>query len=377
VFQAPVRLLFALRPKVPAGVLVATAVSTAVFAATPFLVKGVAVDHEVSIGTVGLISTAQLAGFMIASWGAGRLLRPRRAVMVIAVLVGLAANVGSGLAPWFTLLVGARFVSGIALGLVSWIAWAEAFGDSEKVGDVAVIGPIVGTVSAPLIAIVIDESGTDLLFFVLGGLYLLPLLFVRGLTLDAAKSERQERHRPTRAAAAILVCLGLLTFGGSAVFVFAGVIGQDDVGISPFTVSLVFSANALAAIPSARYRGTRHLPGIWILAIATAAILLSSVHSPIVFWIALPVWGFSFWMATPAAFALLAERSNFPAERAGDAQAVMAAGRMLGPLLGGALYVISPSLLGAVSGAILAIAGITMLYIERRIHPETLALRTS
>jgi predicted MFS family arabinose efflux permease len=375
VLQAPVRLLFALRPKIPAGVLVATAVSTAVFVATPFLVKGIAVDKDVSVGAVGLISTTQLAGFMAASWGAGRFLRPGRAVMVAAVLIGLAANVGSGLAPWFSLLVGTRFISGISLGLISWIAWGEVFGDNKKVGDVAVIGPIVGTVGAPLIAIVIDVSGTDVLFFILGGLYLLPLLFVRGMRLDAAKREKQERHRPTRAAAAILGCLGLLTFGGSGVFVFLSVIGQDDVGISPFTVSLAFSANALASIPSARYRGQRRLAGIWILVIATAAILLGSIHSPIVFWIALPAWGFAFWMATPAAFALLAERSHYPTERAGDAQAVMAAGRMLGPLMGGSLYVISPALLGVVGGTILAIAGLTMLYIEYRIHPEALALR--
>ena len=49
----------------------------------------------------------------------------------------------SALSPWFTLLVGVRFLSGVSLGLIAWIAWAEAFGDDEKVGDVAVIGPLV------------------------------------------------------------------------------------------------------------------------------------------------------------------------------------------------------------------------------------------
>ena len=41
---------FALKPKIPAGVLAATAGSTVVFAATPFLVKGVAVDQDVAAG---------------------------------------------------------------------------------------------------------------------------------------------------------------------------------------------------------------------------------------------------------------------------------------------------------------------------------------
>jgi len=102
------------------------------------------------------------------------------------------------------------------------------------------------------------------------------------------------------------------------------------------------------------------------------AVLVGSVHTPVAFWIALPLWGFSFWMGVPGAFSLLAERSRYPNERAGDAQAVMAAGRVVGPLVGGALYTISPSVLGAVGGGVMAAAGFAMLYIEWRIHPNVL-----
>ena len=370
--QAPVRLLFALQPKLPAGVLAATAVSTVVFAATPFLVKGVAVDQNVDVSTVAVISTAQLGGFMLTSWGAGRLLRPRRRVMVIALMIGLLTNAASALTPWFSLLVGIRFLSGISLGLISWIAWSEAFGDEEKVGDVAVIGPIVGTISSPLIATLIDVSGTDLLFLVLGALHLLPLPFVRETRLVAATRGHRQRHRPTRAAAAILVCLGATTLGGSAVFVFAAVIGQDDVGLSALAVSFVFSANALAGVPSARYRGSRRLPGLWMALTGVAAVLVAAAHDPIVFWIALPTWGFAFWMGIPGVFSLLAERSNYPDERAGDAQAIMAAGRVVGPLLGGALYAWSAPALGLVGGGLMALAGLAMVYVEWRIRPQVL-----
>ena len=159
--QAPVRLLFAFRPKALAGVLSATAVSTVVFAATPFLVKGVSVDQGVDVATVGVISTAQLGGFMLTSWGAGRFLRARRLMMVVAVLIGFVSNLASALTPWFTLLVGARFLSGMSLGLIAWIAWAEVFGNDDKTGDVAVIGPVVGTIASPIIATVIDRSGPD------------------------------------------------------------------------------------------------------------------------------------------------------------------------------------------------------------------------
>lgn len=370
--QAPVRLIYALRPQVPAGVLSATAVSTIVFASTPFLVKGVAVDQGVDVATVGVISTAQLAGFMVTSWGAGRVLRPRRRVMVAAVVLGFVANLLSALAPWFSLLVAARLLSGVSLGLIAWIAWTEAFGDDDKIGDVAVIGPLVGIVSAPVVAIVIDASGSDLLFVILALLQLVPLAFVRTMRLDAAVRPRRQRHRPTRAAAAILLCLGTITFGGSAVFVFAGVIGQDDVGLSPLAVAFVFSCNSLASVPSARYRGRRKLPGLWMLLTGATAFTLGAIQHPIAFWIALPMWGFCFWMGIPGAFSLLAERSRYPDERAGDAQAIMAAGRVIGPLLGGALYAASAVWLGIVGGTIVAAAGLTMVYIEWRIRPEVL-----
>lgn len=371
-FQAPLRLLLTLRPKIPVGVLVATAVSTVVFAATPFLVKGVADDFDVAVGQVGLISTAQLAGFMLTSWGAGRFLRPRRRMMVIAVVLGIVVNLLSALTPWFSALLALRFVSGISLGLIAWIAWAEVFGDDDKTGDVAVIGPIVGTLASPVVAALIDQEGVDALFFMLSALHVVPLAFVGSTRFQAVQRPRHERHRPTRAAAAILVCLSLMTLGGSAVFVFAGVIGQDDVGLSALAVSLVFSANAIAGVPSARYRGPRRLPGFWMLVTAACAIALPIWHHPAVFWIALPMWGFAFWMATPGAFSLLAERSRYPSERAGDAQAVMAAGRVIGPLVGGAAYAVSPALLGVVGGGVMAVSALAMLYIEWRIHPEAL-----
>lgn len=371
-FQAPVRVIQTLRPKVATGVLLATAVSTVVFSATPFLVRGVAVDQDVDVATVGLISTAQLAGFSLTTWAAGRFLRARRRMLVIAVIAGVAANAASGWAPWFSFLVGARIVSGVSLGLIAWISWAEVFGDDDKVGDIAVIGPVVGTVASPIIAAVVDQAGSDALFFGLAALFLLPLPFIRTTTLDAAARPKQARHRPTRAAAAILVALGTITFGGSAVFVFAGVIGQDDVGLSALAVSLVFSANALASVPSARYRGNRKLPGFWMAVTGAAAIVVGSVHHPVAFWIALPTWGFAFWMGIPGTFKLLAERSKYPQERAGDAQSIMAVGRVFGPILGGALYALSPAALGWGGGGIMLAAGLLMLYVEWRIHPEVL-----
>ena len=364
-FQTPLRALTTLRPNVPAVVLVASAVSTVVFSSTPFLIPGIADAEGVSVGRVGLISTLQLGGFVVSSWGAGRIFRPRRRIMVIAILLGLLANVASGLVG-FTLLLPLRFLAGVSLGTVAWISWSEVFGDEDRTGDVAVIGPVVGSIASPVVASVIDVSGPSRLFFLLGALHLVPLLFIRTARFAAPARPRSERHRPAPTALVLLLALGLLTLGGNSVFIFAGAVGSGDIGLSPLAVALVFSLNSLASIPSARRRGPHHHAGLWTGVTAAMAVLVASIHHPAVFVIALGVWGFAFWMGVPAAFALLARNSRYPAERAGDSQAYMALGRVIGPLLGGALYEVHPTMLGVVGGGIMAIAAATFAVVDRR-----------
>jgi len=143
------------------------------------------------------------------------------------------------------------------------------------------------------------------------------------------------RGRPTRAASALLIAMGTITTAGSAVVIFAAVIGADQVGLSPAMISLAFSANAVAGIPAARFAGRRRMPGVWVAVMGLAALAVTSWHEPVVFIVAMAVWGAAFWLAIPELFNLLAERSRLPAERVGDAQAIMAGGRIIGPLAGG------------------------------------------
>ena len=370
--QPPLKLVQTLRPNIPAGILLATAVSTIVFTATPFLIPVIAEDRGVSVGSVGIISTAQLGGFVLASWLAPMWFAPRRTVMAAAIGIGLLSNLLSATSPWFSMLVGMRLVSGISLGLISWIAWTEVFGDDERVGDVAVIGPIVGTIASPVLATFLDAAGPDWLYVALAVVHIAPACFVRSMRLQAGRRDRRQRHRPTRAAAAILVCLFLLTFGGSATFVFAGAIGTGLVGLSPLAMSLVFAANALAGVPSARFRGIRKLPGFWMGVTGVCSLLVGAVHAMPVYLVAMPLWGFAFWMGIPGAFSLLAERSAYPQERAGDAQSVMAFGRVFGPMVGGLLYEADPVLLGAVAGGVMIAASLVLLYVEWRIRPYVL-----
>ena len=364
--QVPARLLQAPTLAVRPAVLAALASSTAIFTATPFLLRPIAAEFGVSIGAAGLVSTAQLAGFVIGSWSAGRHLRPVRSVFVTLAVLGFVANLGAAAAPNLALLGLARFASGVSLGLAAWFAWQDAFGDVAKTSDVAVIGPLVGIAVPPGLTVLIDSIGVRWSFVVLAVVAASPLAFARQVDVRDRLRPHRTRHAATRASIAMLVALGLLTLGGSSVFVYAAAIGTEFNGLSPLAVSLAFSANALVAVPAARWKGSRGPAGAWYLATAVLAVLLPAVHVAPVFVIVLITWGFVFVMGLPAAFTLLASRSRFPEERAGDAQAVMALGRVFGPLVGGAFIAAGQTTRMGVSAAALMVgASALMLYIER------------
>lgn len=358
-----------MRTKVSAGAIAGTAVSSVSLTAVPFLVKAVSDERGLAVGTVGLLSTMQLGGLTLASWAAPRAMRPRRRVIAWGSLLGLAACLLGAFAESFPLLLAAVFVDGLALGVIAWIAWAEVFGDDDKIGDIAVIAPVVGTVSAPAIAAVLDLSGARLLFVIVALLNLVPIaLASRGAPLTIAVRATRHRHRPARSAAAILACLFGAALGGSCLAAYTAVIGRDTNGMSALAVSLAYSVNAAAGIPSARWRGPRRWAGAWVGLTGLGVLGIGVVAEPWMFWAGMAVWGFGYWMGVPGAFGLLASRSAYPDERAGDAQAVMSAARVVGPLLGGAVYAHSAAALGIVAGALLFAAALGMGYVEWRVR---------
>lgn len=336
------------------------------FTTTPFLLRPLANDFGTTVGAVGWISTAQLAGFVLASWTAGRYLKPVRWVFVTLGLIGIVANLASAVAPTLSVLAVTRFGSGLSLGLAAWFAWQGAFGNAEKTRDVAVVGPLIGVVLPPLITAVLGGVGYQWLFVAMAVLSASPLAFVGEVPRVDRLRPHRTRHAATRGSQAMLVALTLVTLAGSSVFVYAAAIGTDYNDLSPFVVSLLFSANAVVAIPAAKWRGRRGPAGMWFALIAGLALLMPSVHVPAIFAAVLIVWGIFFFMGIPAAFALLASRSRFPEERAGDAQAVMALGRVFGPLLGGAFIAADQTTeMGIAAGSIMLSAGLLMLYVDR------------
>jgi DHA1 family inner membrane transport protein len=123
--------------------------------------------------------------------------------------------------------------------------------------------------------------------------------------------------------------------GGSSVFVFTGATAEAVQGLTPLQVSWALSVNAITGVVATRVPARQGAVRYWLLATAAAALAVGFLGSPAALYLALAVWGFAFWMAVPAVLRMLAEWSLEPSERMGDAQAAMAIGRMLGPVIGG------------------------------------------
>ncbi|MGI9624325.1 MAG: MFS transporter [Acidimicrobiales bacterium] len=373
--QSPVQVVMLLRPKTRVDLLVAAAFSSLVFTATPFLLTAVSEDYDVSLGVASLISTFQLGGFVVASWLVGRVLNPSRRLLVVAAVAAAVLNGLSAMTPWFSALLALRLLGGVSLAVITWLGWQEVFGDDDRMGDVAVVGPVMGIAGAPAASLLADQVGASAVFAMLAVLALAPLAVpAPSARLGSNAPDKADRTKPIPVTRVILACLGLITLGGSGVFVFAAAIGAEKVGLDPVVVSLAFSANAALGIPPARYRGHRPLSGLWLLGTATMAVVVTNVTVGALFWAAVAVWGFAFWAGVPGIFKLLAERSENPADRAGDAQSIMAAGRVGGPLLG-ALFIEKGSIetLGFVAAALIASAAITLVVVELTVPPRSRA----
>ena len=219
-------------------------------------------------------------------------------------------------------------------------------------------------VAAPLIALASWWGGLDAIYLTLAGFSAVCLLLP--LRVDPAIT-RGRRPIEARGVIPVLLGMGALALGGSAVFVFSGVIA-DNLGMSTIALSLALSLNAITGIPAARYAGRRRMPGGFIAITALCALALATVDSQVVFFAAMALWGAAFWMAVPEAYTLLSERSKHPADRIGDAQAVMALGRVIGPTVGGILVAAGSFTVLGVAAAGIMLAGAILVEIVATSH---------
>jgi len=354
----PVRIALALRKNPQRGSLAAIVAVSALFAATPFVIPAVALEYNVSLGRSGLLSAAQVGGFAVAAFLAGRHLRTHRAYLVGGAVAASALNLLSAFAPTFEILLVLRVLAGASAGLLVWLAWSKAMQSSGALRDVASAGPVAVLVSAPILAYAAAEGGPSAVYMLLAVIFLppavLPAEFVGYKTKRSGLS-------PSRSNVVLLFALGMSTLAGSSLFVFGGAIGID-VGLSTFVVSLGFSANALAGLIAARRTAGDRPEAIWILGTAVCAALVAFGGNAVLFLVGITLWGFFFWMATPIILRSIALWSLAPDERVGDAQSSMALGRALGPAIGSALVADgSYGAVGIISVVGLVISAFTVL----------------
>ncbi len=331
------------------------------FAASPLIIPRLMVDLEVPVQAVGVISSVQVGCFALASFLAGRLLTGSRRLLR-GVLVGLvAANVLSAVAPTFPLLVATRALAGTTAGIVNWLAWRHAAHHPDSMGAVASIGPATAAVASVVFGWVMSLVGYPGVYLALGLMPLLALLLPHSIDQGKRIGRQVSASRSNRL---LLVALGTMTLFGSALFIYAGLYFGADRGAPDWLLAWGLAANAVAGIVGARF--SMRSGGLWFLATALSALLMGTADTIWPAMAGMVLWGLFFWFAVPAVLRLLEDYSDRTGERSGDAQAVMAVGRVGGPLLGGALLAAGDlDLLGMVAGAGMTFGAALILGVER------------
>lgn len=327
--------MLSVRPKATPALLVAAASIALHFAATPFLLPAISDRYGIALGTAGFISVSQVGGFTVANLVAGRRLRPRRTILVLAAIVGCAANAASALTIGFTFLLTMRAAAGIAAGMITWLAWTEAMRDTGALRDVAGVGPLTAFIGSPVVAWIVSVGDERAVFVVLAA-STLPAAFMRTSFIDDPLPARR-RMSPSRSNVLLLIALGVLAAAGSGLFIFAASIGQERFGLGSVAVSLAFSLNAASGLVATRRTARERSAPLWLGLIALCAGIVASGVNVVGFYVAMALWGLAFWMAVPLVLSHVAQWSLVPEERTGDAQAIMALGRVLGPAAGAAL----------------------------------------
>ena len=353
--QIPARLENTLRTEATPGLLAAAGVEAVTFLATPLLIPGLADRYGVSPATAGLVSTAQVGSFLLATFGAGRYLRPSAGVVRSALLALALANLLSAIAPTLPLLLTLRVVAGLGMGFITWAAWASSLGLRGHQADVASAGPLAAMVATPLLGMVATGAGPTGIYLILAAAGIGALRLTLELPEPLAPATTADGPPPRRRSRRGLVGLAAFTIANSAVWVQMATIGTGRLGMAGTTIGLLMAANAGAGLIGARRDTSILRPTTWLALAGPAVALVILAPHPVLFGAALIAWGFLFQAGVPTILNLIASRSSHPAAALGEAQSAMAIGRTIGPLTGAA--VLGAPLAAAVAAPLLFLAG--------------------
>ncbi|MCL1692108.1 MAG: MFS transporter [Actinomycetia bacterium] len=345
--QGPTRIAYAAGRHASIALVGATAAVALMYASTPFLIPVIAERYGVSEGAVGAVSVAQVGAFAAANFILPRLLTPNGRILRIAAAVLLVLNIASAVPNIYGVLVGIRLVAGFAAGAMTWLTWTSAMQERTSMAAVASTGPLTVLIGAPFVAFVAGYG--DRAVYILMALATIPaVLLTAQVTGERRTRGLVSRSRSNRI---LLVALAGATLFGSALFINETLVARDVHGLSSMAASLAFSMNAAGGLLGARLSSRHRRPGWMIASIAPAAVM-TVMGPPAFFFIGMTWWGFAFWMSIPGVLQMLSDRSLSPSERAGDAQGLMAIGRSIGPVLGGAFVDIGSLVTLAVVSAV-------------------------
>ena len=357
----PVRLAYALRPHAAVPMMAAAVAVAVVFAATPFLIPAIADRYGVSVGVAGSISVAQVGAFSAVAFFLPRVAAPSPGLYRTAAAALAITNLVSALLGSFVALVAVRIGAGAATGALTWLAWGDAMVSRRSLAAVSAAALVATLVASPLIAALSTHG--DRAAYVALAVAAAPLLALRPeLSASRAPKRRRSRSRSNRV---LLVAMLTVTFFGAALFIYESVAAREVLGLSPLAASVGFSLNAAGGLLGARLSNRHRRPGLWLASCGPAAALSIAAGHPAAYYIGLTWWGFAFWMGVPGVMQMLAARSLHPAERAGDVQAAMAAGRAVAPVLGGSFAAADAyATLAVVSGIGLTAAGLSVVAVQ-------------
>jgi MFS family permease len=358
--QGPTRIAYAGWAHAPVAVVAGSSAVALMFAATPFLIAPLAERYGVSEGSIGFISMAQVGAFALANFILPRLVEPSGRVLRLAA-AGLALlNLLSAVPTVFAVLVAVRVLAGFTAGTMTWLAWSEAMHHRTSMSAVSATGPVTALVASPIVSFLATLGDRPVYLFLAAAA--LPAAVIVG----RVAGERRQRGAVSRSRSnrVLIAAMFLLTFSGSALFINEALVARDIDHLSPVLASTAFSLNAAAGLVGARLSTRHRHPGWWLASAGLAAWL--TVHGPTpLFFLGMAWWGFAFWMGVPGVMEMISARSLDRSERAGDTQGLMAVGRALGPLMGGA-FVDAGALttLSWVSGIGIGTAGLTVVGVK-------------
>ena len=376
--QGPTRIIYAGRFDAPVAVVVAAIAVGLMFAATPFLIEPIAERYDVSEGTVGWVSVAQVGAFALANFVLPRLFRPTGTILRIAAAALVVLNLLSIVPGMFGALVVIRGFAGFAAGGMTWLAWTDAMQHRKSMTVVAAATPVSILIGAPIIS-ALATIGDQPVYLFLAAATVPSVLLTASISGERRRRGSVSRSRSNRI---LMAAMWMLTFFGASLFINEALVARDVHGLSLVAASIAFSLNAAGGLTGARL-STRHRHPGWWLASAGAAAWLTVNGPAALFFVGMAWWGFAFWMGIPGVMEMISARSLERSERAGDTQGLMAVGRALGPAMGGA-FVDAGALIALswVAGIGVGSAGATVIGVKEgrdRLppsDPRTVAPRT-